>query len=184
LRFAIRKLGAQPSYSAFYDVPADVDTLHVDLSAPVVGVVLATVTTVAVAPAGNSNANRLAFARRDNWQIVEPWRVAEAREVSNSLEDLLRRVPLGGVRMPENQGDCFSIKRGFRKPHQLCLVLVVDEMVLDPYHYINPMDVHFIAYIPAIKARMLYGPRAFNGALYIATRRQGDNESRPSAKKE
>ena len=180
-RIAIRKVGAQPSYSGYYDVPENVDTLVMDLAAPVTGVTIATVTVIGKAgvEAMTSNESQLALARKDNWQIVEPWRVAKAREQSVSLEELLRRVPLGGVRMPEIPGDCFSSKRDMRRPGRLCLNIVVDGILLDPGVHINPMDVHFVAFVPAMKARVLWGPRAFYGAIYIATRKQGDDERRP-----
>lgn len=179
-RFAVRKVGAQPSFSAYYDVPPDVDTLFVDLVTPVSGVMIATVTVVAsVGGVPNLNVLQLEKARQDNWQIVEPWRVAISRETSNSFTDLLRRQPLGGVRPPEMAGDCFSSRREMRRPRQNCLLFVVDGLLLDADAHINPMDVHFYAFIPAIKARLLYGPRAHYGAIFIATRRRGDDERRP-----
>lgn len=181
-RFAVRKLGAQPSYSGYYEVPAGVDTLQVDLTVPVKGIMIATVTVVAK-PDENSNAVRLEYARENNFRIIEPWRVAQSRGISNSLEDLMRYTPLGGVRVPEQAGDCFSNKRGPRRVGRDCLVFVVDDLLLqDPYLHINPMDVHFIAYVPQTKARILWGPQAENGVLYIVTRRAGDNEERPKPK--
>lgn len=178
-RFVVRKVGAQPSYSAYYDVPADVDTLHVDLVTPVSGVMIATVTVVASVGVPNLNVLQLERARQDNWQIVEPWRVAVSRETSNSFTDLLRREPLGGIRPPEIPGDCYSSRRDTRGIGQKCLLFVVDGLLLDADVYINPMDVHFFAFVPAAKARLLYGPRAHYGAIFIATRRRGDDERRP-----
>lgn len=182
VRFAIRKLGARPSYSGFYEVPAGADTLQVELSAPVTGVMIATVTTTADARRKNSNVDRLTRAERNNWQVVQPWKVAEERRLSNSLTDLMRRLPLPGIRVPTQAGDCFSNKRAVRRMGSNCVYLVVDDMLLnDPFLHINATDIHFFAFVPGIQARVLWGAQAMDGVIYIATRKQGDNEERPKA---
>lgn len=186
IRFVVRKVGTQPSATPVYEVGKSVDTIMVDLAVPVAGVTIATLRAVARPPAANGNVEALAFARDNNWQIVEPWRVAAARTGAMSFEDLLRRVPLGGIRVPEQIGDCFSSKRGRRVPadrvaqrRNLCLSFVVDGILSGPWLQLNPMDVHFIAFVPPMKSRLLYGRETEFGAIYVATRKFGDNEERP-----
>ncbi len=181
VRFVIRKVGAQPSYSGYYAIPPNVDTLQVDLSTPVRGVTIATVTIVADREVANVNEQQLEYAKLAGWQIIEPWRIAKEREVASTFEELMRRLPLGGVRVPHYLGqDCYTSKRKLSaRPNTECLVFVVDGQVLAPDTYINPMDVHFAAYVPAIKSRALYGVRAWHGAIFVATRRHGDVETRP-----
>jgi hypothetical protein len=60
-----------------------------------------------------------------------------------------------------------------------CLTLIVDGQVLGPDAFVSPSDVHFIAFISAADAAVKYGARAREGAIFIATRRQGDDERRP-----
>ncbi len=184
IRFVIRKVGAQPSYSGYYAIPSDVDTLQVDLSTPVRGVTIATVTIVADREVANFNVQLLDYARISGWQILEPWRIAKEREVASTFEELMRRLPMGGVRVPHYLGqDCYTSKRRLSaRANTECLSFVVDGQVLAPDTYINPNDVHFVAYVPAIKSRALYGQRAWHGAIFVATRRKGDVETRPQAR--
>jgi len=181
VRFVIRKVGAQPSYSGYYAVPPNVDTLQVDLSTPVLGVTIATVYVAADRKGDKFNAQQLDYARQSGWRIIEPWQVAQERELSQTFDQLLRRIPLGGVRVPPVSGQsCYSATRGMNgSGTSQCLNFVVDGRLLDPDAVINPMDVHFVAYVPGIKARALYGPRAWNGVIFVATRRFGDVEKRP-----
>ncbi len=174
LRFVVRKIGAQPSYSDYYALPETADTVEVALVAPIVGATLATVTVREKARRITFNDRQLDNARESGWQIAEPWRVASERETASSFEHLLRRVPLSGVKFPARDGDCFTNARNRR-----CLTIVVDGLILDPYAYVNPRNVYFVAYISANSALMLYGARAREGALYVATRRAGDDERKP-----
>ncbi len=180
VRFVIRKVGAQPSYSGYYTIPAGADTLQVDLSTPVRGVTIATVTIVADRAVANFNEQQLDYARMNGWQVIEPWRVAKERGIASTFEELMRRIPMGGVRIPNVVGqDCYTSKRRLGAgANRECLNFVVDGQLLAPDTYINPMDVHFIAYVPAIKSRALYGPRAWHGVIFVATRRAGDDEGR------
>jgi len=174
VRFVVRKIGVQPSRSGFFDIPTDADTLSVDLLAPVSGVTLATVSVVATIYKPNFNTVQLAEARQFGWRIIEPYRIAADRSNVVQFSDLIRRNPIGGVRLPRTDGECFTTTRNNR-----CLTIVVDGQVLGPNTFIAPEDVHFIAFLNAIQSQVQYGVRAPNGAIFVATRRRGDDERKP-----
>lgn len=174
LRFGVRKIGARPSFSPFFSFPESADTMRVELEAPLVGAMMATVTVVGRDPSTTFNGRQLTNARESGWHLVEPWRVARDRESASDFEQLMRRSAIPGVLMPRGSSNCYTNARNRR-----CLTIVVDGLVLDPYAYVNPRTVYFLAYIPANSALVLYGWRAREGALFVATRRAGDDESRP-----
>lgn len=174
MRFVVRKIGALPSYSQFYSFPEAADTLKVDLVAPQVGAMLATVTIVARDPRTTFNGRQLINAKESGWHVAEPWQVARSRQSASDFEHLVRRAAIPGVLMPRGSNGCFTNARNRR-----CLTIVIDGLVLDPWAYVNPQTVYFLAYIPANSALVLYGWRAREGALFVATRRPGDDESRP-----
>ncbi len=176
LRFVVRKIGVQPTRSGLFDVPVDADTLSVELLAPVSGVTLATVSVVATALKPNFNTVQLAEARQYGWRIIEPHRIAADRSNVVQFSDLIRRNPIGGVRLPRSDGECFTSSRSNR-----CLTIVVDGQVLGPNAFIAPEDVHFIAFQSAIQSQVHYGIRAPNGAIFVATRRRGDDERKPAS---
>lgn len=173
IRFVVRKVGARPSASPIYTLPEGADSVQVDLEAPIIGVTIATITVVGE-PRETFNARQLSNAKASGWRVVEPWRIARARQSASNLSDLLRGARVMGVRVPTAPGECFKNVRNRR-----CLNIVVDGLLLDPYAFIEPNDVYFAAYIPANSALVLYGGRAREGVLFIATRRAGDDESRP-----
>ncbi len=115
------------------------------------------------------NERQLAMARRNGWQIIEPHQVAAERGAVRTLGDLLRRHPLLGVRPAEGSTGCYRYARNNR-----CLVLVVDGHVVGADMYVAPEDVYFVALLNAPQATVQYGPRARNGALFVATRRDGE----------
>jgi hypothetical protein len=175
LRFLVRKLGVQPTITVLLDIPAEADTVRVDLAAPLVGVTIATLRVIAAAePAPNFNTQQLKTAKRSGWRVIEPYRLVEDREVASSLGDLIRRHPLPGVRPPRGPVGCYRYTRTDR-----CLPIVVDGQVIGPDAFVAPADVHFIAFLNSSQAAMQYGARARDGAIFIATRRRGDNERRP-----
>lgn len=174
VRFVVRKIGVQPTRSGFFEIPADADTLSVELLAPVGGVTMATVSVVASALKPNYNAAQLAEARQFGWRIIEPHRIAADRSNVTQFSDLIRRNPIGGVRLPRSDGECFTNSRSNR-----CLTIVVDGQVLGPNVFIAPEDVHFIAVLSAIQSQVQYGIRAQEGAIFVATRRRGDDERKP-----
>ncbi len=170
VRFVVRKLGVQPTTSDVLEVPTDRDTIDLEIAAPLFGVTLATVRVVA-APARmpTYNENQLRNARRNGWRVVDPVRVAEERGTVQSLGEMMRRLPLAGVRPPEGGQGCYYYVRTGR-----CLSLVVDGQVLGPNAFISANDVHFFALITPSQATIAYGPRARDGAIFVATRRQED----------
>ncbi len=175
LRFLVRKLGVEPTITALLDNPADADTLRVDLSAPVIGVTLATLRVVStVEPTRNFNGLQLQSAKRSGWRVIEPYRLVDDRSVVSTLGDLLRRNPIPGVRPPRGAVGCYRYARS-----NACLTLVVDGQVVGPDAFVSPTDVHFIAFLTATQAAMQYGARAREGAIFIATRRRGDDERPP-----
>ena len=175
VRFLVRQVGTAPTITALLDIPDQADTVRVDLSAPVVGVTIATVRVIADGvPEPNYNSRQLADAKRNGWRVIEPWRLVDDRAVASTLGDLLRRNPISGVRPPRDAVGCFRYTR-----NNACLTIVVDGQVVGPDAFIAPSDVHFIAFLTAPQAAMQYGARARQGALFIATRRRGDNERKP-----
>lgn len=172
-RFVVRKVGARPSYSPVYTIPEGADTVQVDLEAPIIGVTIATITVVGKTRE-TFNSRQLEKAKSSGWRVIEPWRIAQARQTASTFQDLMRTTRIAGVRVPTSSSDCFRNVRNRR-----CLNIVVDGLLLDPYVHIDAASVHFVAYIPANSSVVLYGARAREGALFIATRRQGDDERRP-----
>lgn len=176
MRFLVRKIGVQPSRSGLFDIPSDADTLSVELLVPVNGVTLATVRVVASVLKPNFNTMQLKEARQSGWRIIEPYRIAADRQNVAQFSDLIRRYPIGGVRLPRNDGECFTSSRSNR-----CLTIVVDGQVLGPNAFIAPGDVHFIAFLSAVQSQVQYGDRAPQGAIFVATRRRGDDERKPAS---
>ncbi len=175
VQFLVRSVGLSPSRSELVEIPEDADTLSVDLVAPRVGVTLASVRVVAsriMAP--NFNTYQLKEARASGWRIIEPHEIAENRGNVPHLGDLIRRNPLPGVRPPFSGTGCYRYVRSNR-----CLTLIVDGQVLGTDAHVAPGDVYFIAFVPAYDAAVKYGERAREGALFIATRRRGDDERDP-----
>lgn len=175
VQFLVRSIGLSPTRSDFVNVPDDADTISVDLVAPRVGVTLASVRIVAtriVAP--NFNTYQLREARQSGWRIIEPHKIAADRANVAHLGDLIRRNPLPGVRPPFAGTGCYRYIRSNR-----CLPLIVDGQVLGPDAHVAPGDVYFIAFVSAYDAAVKYGERAREGALFIATRRRGDDERDP-----
>lgn len=174
VRFVVRKLGVQPTASDALELPADRDTIDLEIASPLFGVTLATVTVMAAPTRMPSyNENQLLMAQRNGWRIIEPERVAEVRGTVQSLDELLQRLPLAGVRPPDGARGCYYYVRTGR-----CLSLVVDGQVLGPYAYVAANDVFFYALVTPSQATIAYGPRARDGAIFVATRRQNDEPTR------
>jgi hypothetical protein len=170
VRFLVRKVGVQPTESDLMQLPADRDSIDLEISAPMFGVTLATVKVVA-APnrMPTFNQGQLREARRNGWRVINPERVAEERGTVQSLGELMRRLPLAGVRPPEGGQGCYYYVRTGR-----CLSLVVDGQVLGPNAFVSANDVFFFALVTPSQATITYGPRARDGAIFVATRRQED----------
>ncbi len=175
VQFLVRSVGLAPARSGFVEVPEDADTISVDLVAPRVGVTLATVRVLAnriMEP--NFNTYQLREARQNGWRIIEPHKIAEDRGNVAYLGDLIRRNPIPGVRPPSAGSGCYRYVRSNR-----CLSLIVDGQVVGPDAYVAAGDVYFIAFVSAYDAAVKFGARAREGALFIATRRSGDDERDP-----
>ncbi len=170
----VRKVGVQPTESELFALPADRDTVELEIEAPLFGVTLATVKVLA-APRRMStfNQNQLREAKQNGWRVIDPERIAKERGTVQSLGDLLRRLPLAGVRPPEGGQGCYFYVRTNR-----CLSLVVDGQVLGQNAFVSPNDVFFVALVTPSQATIAYGPRARDGAIFVATRRR-DDETRP-----
>lgn len=170
VRFFVRKVGVQPTASELVELPADVDTVDIELSAPLTGVQLATVRVLgARAEVHSFNEQMLRDARRNGWRVIAPERIAQERASVQTLGDLLRRLPLAGVRPPEGAEGCYFSARTGR-----CLSLVVDGQVLGANAFVSPNDVYFVALLTPNQGYVAYGPRASNGALLVVTRRERD----------
>jgi hypothetical protein len=175
VRFLVRKVGAQPTESELFALPSGQDTLDIEVSAPVFGVTLATVRVVGDLPVRwTYNQNMLREARQSGWRVITPERIQKERGTSQSMGDLLRRLPLASVRPPEGGQGCYYYIRTGR-----CLSVIVDGQVLGPNAFVSPNDVYFIALLTPSQATIAYGPRARDGALFVATRRQADEPQRP-----
>ncbi len=175
VQFLVRSVGLSPARSQLVEVPDDADTLSVDLVAPRIGITLASVRVVAsriMEP--NFNTYQLRDARQNGWRIIEPHKIAEDRGNVAHLGDLIRRNPLPGVRPPPSGSGCYRYTRTNR-----CLSLIVDGQVVGPDAHVAPGDVYFIAFVSAQDAAVKYGSRAREGAIFIATRRRGDDERDP-----
>jgi len=170
VRFLVRKVGVQPTESDPLELPADRDTIDLEIAAPLFGVMLATVKVLA-APVRmpTYNQNQLREARRNGWRVIAPERVAAERDLVQSLGDMMRRLPLAGVRPPDGGQGCYYYVRTGR-----CLSLVVDGQVLGPNAFVSANDVFFFALVTPSQATIAYGPRARDGAIFVATRRQED----------
>lgn len=170
VRLVIRKVGAQPTESELVRLPSDRDTIDLQIEAPVVGVTLASVRIVGDRPARwTFNQHQLREARQSGWRVIDPERIDRERNSVQTMGDLLRRLPLAGVRPPNGGQGCYYYVRT-----QRCLSLVVDGQVLGANAFISPNDVYFIALLTPSQSTIAYGPRAQDGALFIATRRQAD----------
>lgn len=170
VRFLVRKVGVQPTESDLVQLPADVDTVQIELSAPLFGIQLATVRVIGDRPPISSfNQLMLREARQNGWRVIAPERIERERGTSQNMGDLLRRLPLASVRPPDAGQGCYYYVRTGR-----CLSLVVDGQVLGPNAFISPNDVYFIALLTPSQSYVAYGPRARDGALFVATRRQAD----------
>ncbi len=175
VRFLVRAVGLAPARSDLVEVPGNADTISVELVAPQTGVTLTSVRIVAsrvMEP--NFNTYQLRDARQNGWRIIEPHKIAEDRGNVAHLGDLIRRNPLPGVRPPNAGTGCYRYIRSNR-----CLSLIVDGMVVGPDAHVAPGDVYFIAFVSAYDALVKFGTRAREGALFIATRRHGDDERDP-----
>jgi hypothetical protein len=170
VRLVIRKVGAEPTESELVRLPIDRDTIDLQIGAPVVGVTLASVRIVGDRPVRwTYNQNMLREARQGGWRVIDPARIEKERASVQSMGDLLRRLPLASVRPPEGGQGCYYYVRTGR-----CLSLVVDGQVLGANAFVSANDVYFIALLTPSQATIAYGPRARDGALFIATRRQAD----------
>ncbi|HMS03162.1 MAG TPA: carboxypeptidase-like regulatory domain-containing protein [Gemmatimonadaceae bacterium] len=173
--FVVRKVGAQPTESDVVQLPGGRDTIDLEIAAPLVGVRLATVRVIGENPARwTFNQNMLREARQSGWRVIAPERIERERGTAQSMGDLLRRLPLASVRPPDGGQGCYYYVRTGR-----CLSLVVDGQVLGANAFVSPNDVYFIALLTPSQATIAYGPRARDGALFIATRRQADERQRP-----
>lgn len=170
VRLVVRKVGAQPTESDEVHLPDGRDSIDIEIAAPLQGISLATVRVVGDRPARwTYNQNMLREARQNGWRVIAPERIEQERNSVQSLGDLLRRLPLASVRPPDGGQGCYYYVRTGR-----CLSLVVDGQVLGGNAFVSPNDVYFIALLTPSQATIAYGPRARDGALFIATRRQPD----------
>jgi hypothetical protein len=175
VRLVIRKVGAQPTESDVVLLPAGRDTVDVEIAAPLLGVSLAAVRVLGDRTARwTYNQNLLREARQSGWRVLAPERIEKERGTSQSMGDLLRRLPLASVRPPEGGQGCYYYIRSGR-----CLSIIVDGQVLGENAFVSPNDVYFIALLTPSQATIAYGPRVRDGALFVATRRQADEPQRP-----
>jgi hypothetical protein len=128
---------------------------------------------VTITAAPSLNERRLDEAYRRGWRVYEPERVAQHREKSHDLFQLLRALGATGLVLPQNPYDCIRTLRDNR-----CLTYVVDNQVLGTSASVLPSDIYFIAILGASEARIQFGERAGYGAIAIYTRSRMDREKR------
>lgn len=166
----IRRIGIAPTLTdpLRFD---DRDTVDVDLLVDERPAVLepVKVETDAISPL---NAQRLADAYARGWRVVPPARVAEARQRSTNLDQLIRSVALPNVMVTP---DCFRSLVSFG-----CLTVFIDDVYYGQrgFNSLNAKDIDFIAVIGSTEALTRYGNRAQYGVLLLYTRRH-ESRGRP-----
>ena len=140
------------------------DTVDVDLLVDERPAVLEEVTVEAEAISA-LNAQRLQDAYARGWRVVPPARVAQARQRSTTLDQLIRSVALANVMVTP---DCFRslLTHG-------CLTVFIDDVYFGQrgFNAIQTRDIDFIAVIGPTEALTRYGNRAQYGVLMLYTRR-------------
>ena len=115
------------------------------------------------------NSQRLEDAERRGWSVYQPEVVAQHRERSRDLTELLRTLGARNIQMPRHPRDCVRSMRTNR-----CVTYVVDGQVLGPDAYILPADIYFLAVLTPSESQVMYGNRAMDGAIVVYTRMEGD----------
>ena len=120
------------------------------------------------------NEQRLTHAYRRGWRVYDPELVAEHRERSADLTQLLRAIGVPSLILPRRADECIRQTRTNQ-----CVAVVVDGQVLGTSAFVLPADVYFFAVLQPAESRVEYGPRAPSGAIAIYTRMRGDRTGRP-----
>lgn len=140
------------------------DTVEVDLLVDERPAVLDEVTVEAEAVSA-LQAQRLRDAYARGWRVVTPERVAQARQRSMTLDQMIRSVALANVMVTP---DCFRslVTNG-------CLTVFIDDVYFGQrgFNSIQTRDIDFIAVIGPAEALTRYGNRAQYGVLMLYTRR-------------
>lgn len=159
----VRRIGISPTLTDPLHFEGR-DTLEVDLLVDERPAVLEEVTVEAEAVSA-LQAQRLQNAYARGWRVVPPKRVAQARQRSMTLDQLVRSVALANVMVTP---DCFRslLTHG-------CLTVFIDDVYFGQrgFNAIQTRDIDFIAVIGPAEALTVYGNRAQYGVLMLYTRR-------------
>ena len=159
----VRRIGITPTLTdpLRFD---ESDTLEVDLLVDERPAVLEEVTVEAEA-VSRLQAERLRNAYARGWRVVPPARVAQARQRSMTLDQLVRSVAPANIMVTP---DCFRslLTHG-------CLTVFIDDVYFGQrgFNAIQTRDIDFIAVIGPTEALTVYGNRAQYGVLMLYTRR-------------
>lgn len=128
---------------------------------------------VRITGAVSLNEKRLTEAYRRGWKVYEPELVAQVRDRTPDLAQLIRTLGSTSIYPPRGPNDCFRATR-----NNQCLAIVVDGIVLGGNPLVLPSDIYFLAVIGASEARVQFGDRAPWGAIAIYTRSRYDRYDR------
>lgn len=172
-RVSVTRIGVRPTLSNEI-VLAPEDTLETDLWVRALPNSLVEVRATASAPVTTLNASRLVAATRRGWKVISPDVVAERRETSPGLPELLRSLGIPGLLISQRPGECIKTTRLGQ-----CLALIIDDVLVGGAVYLNPRDIFFLAIVGQAEARAEWGDRAAYGALAVYTRMNGDPTKAP-----
>lgn len=165
----IRRIGIVPTLTD--PLVFDRDTVDVDLLVDERPALLEEVA-VEAREISSLSAKRLADAYARGWRVVPPLRVAQARQRSMNLDQLIRSVAPANIMVSEN---CLRslVTNG-------CLTVFIDDVYFGQtgFNAIQTRDIDFIAVIGPTEALVLYGNRAQYGVLMLYTRRYESRRSR------
>ncbi len=169
----VRRLGFEMGTITVAQKP-ETDTLDYEF---LLDEIAATAEAVRVTAAASLNEKRLNEAYRRGWKVYEPELVAQVRERSQDLTQLIRALGNTSMYPPRGPNDCFRATR-----NNQCLAIVVDGVVMTGNPIVLPSDVYFLAVLGASEARIQFGDRAPYGAIAVYTRSRLDRyggERRP-----
>lgn len=172
-RVSVTRIGVRPTLSNEI-VLAPEDTLETDLWVRALPNSLVEVRATASAPVTTLNASRLVAATRRGWKVISPDVVAERRETSPGLPELLRSLGIPGLLISQRPGECIKTTRLGQ-----CLALIIDDVLVGGAVHLNPRDIFFLAIVGQAEARAEWGDRAAYGALAVYTRMNGDPTKAP-----
>lgn len=159
-----RRLGFQMASTDLLRVAEDTVNLDIQLAEVALETEAVNVTGMAAL-----NTQRLEEAERRGWNVYAPELVAQHRDRSRDLTQLLRTLGPRNLQMPRSPRDCVRSMRTNK-----CITYVVDGQVLGQEAFILPTDIYFLAVLTPSESQVMYGNRAIDGAILVYTRMNGD----------